>query len=147
MEWIRIVLVVALIGRAIYTDLKKGIIENRILGIGLLLGLICAYVEGGTGLLFRSIGMTFLMLAGLWFLFVLKGLGGGDIKLLCVLATFYPEHIVMVVVVSFVAGAGIGLLRMLFRLLQKQQAYRKGETIHFSVAVGIGMAYLLMFGG
>lgn len=147
MEWIRMILVMVLIGRAIYTDVRKGMIENRILEIGLVLGLVCAYVEGGVETLFQSIGMTILLLAGLWFLFVLRGLGGGDIKLLCVLAAFYPNQIVTVVVASFVAGVGIGLIQMLIRLLRGKQVYIRGETIHFSVAIGMGMAYFLMFGG
>ena len=147
MEWIKILFVVLLLGRAIYTDVKKGIIENRWIVVSFALGLACAYMESGTKGLLQSIGMALILLAVLFFLFLLKGLGGGDIKLLAVLATFYPDKIWLLLITSFVVGAVIGIIRMLTRIFRRMQVYVKGETIHFSIAIAVGTFYVLTVGG
>jgi len=137
MEWLRIVLVLMILTRAIYTDIKKGIIENRCMVYGLIsAGLYTALYKGGTGLL-QSIKMSVVMLVVLFALFVLKGLGAGDIKLFCVLAAFYQRDAIGIVVVSFLVAAGLAIVKMLIRIVRGEQFYLKGETMNFSIPIGI----------
>lgn len=147
MGWIKILFVGLLLGRAIYTDVKKGIVENKWMVVSFIMGLTFACMDSGTKGLLHSIGMALILLAILLFLFLLKGLGGGDIKLLAVLATFYPDGIWLLVIASFVAGAMMGIIRMVIRLFRGVQAYVKGETIHFSIAIALGTFYMLAVGG
>ena len=140
LEWLRIVFVMSVLTRAIYTDVKKGIIENRCIMSGLLLaGGYAVLHNGGKGFL-ESISMAMVMLVVLFVLFVLKGLGAGDIKLFCVLAAFYPKSAMGIVVVSFLVAAGMSIVRMLPRFLKREPVYLKGETINFSIPIGIATA-------
>lgn len=137
MEWLRIVFVLTLLTRAIYTDVKKGIIENRCIVCGLLLaGIYSVMHKGGTGLV-ESVKMSIIMLVALFVLFILKGLGAGDIKLFCVLAAFYPRDAIGIVVVSFIVAAGLAIGKMLIRAIQRKQMYLHGETMNFSIPIGI----------
>lgn len=107
--WIKMGLVSALFMRAIYTDLKNQKIENKLIGIGLVMGLGCSYISGGKWGLMESIKMVCIIIIALFFLFVIKGLGAGDIKLLGVISAFFPGEIVTIIVLAFFAGAVFAL--------------------------------------
>lgn len=109
---IKLGIVAILLFRAVYTDVKRGQIENRLIVTGLVLGFICTIVTGGLSGLLDSVKMVCTITAALFFLFVIKGLGAGDIKLLAVLAAFFPKVIFSIVIASFFVGAGIALARM-----------------------------------
>lgn len=137
MEWLRIVLVLMILTRAIYTDVKKGIIENRYMFYGMLSAVIYSiFYKGGSGLL-ESLKMSVITLVALFALFVIKGIGAGDIKLFCVLAAFYPKDAMDIVLVSFLMAAGFAVSKMLVRVFRKQPIYLKGETMNFSIPIGL----------
>lgn len=137
MEWMRIVLVFAVLTRAIYTDMKEGKIENVCVLIGFVTAGAYSFLSGGGQAFLESMKVAIIILASLLFLFVLKGLGAGDIKLLCVLAAFYPEDAMGIVVISFIVAAGLIIGRMLVRAFQKKTVFISGETMNFSVPVGM----------
>lgn len=137
MEQWRIVLVLTILIWAIYTDIRKGIIENRCMVYGLLAGgLYTVLFKGGAGLL-EDMKMSIVMLIALFALFLLKGLGAGDIKLFCVLAAFYPRDAMGIVVISFIIAAGLAIGKMLIRAIQRKQIYLRGERMNFSIPIGI----------
>lgn len=140
MVFIKSVLVSVMLARAVYTDIREGRIENRLVGPGFLLGLTCAALENGMAGLWLSIKMVVIVIAVLFILFVIKGLGAGDIKLLSALAAFLPKDIACIVIAAFFAGAAISLGRMGFRLIKKLPVYKRGERLNFSVPIAAATA-------
>lgn len=138
MVFIKIGIAAILLFRASYTDLKEGRIENRLIAAGLTLGLICAGIEDGLPGLIGSIKMVCTITVALFFLFVIKALGAGDIKLFAVLASFFPEEIVSIIITSFFMGAAIAIGRMGVRAVRHLPVYRKKETLNFSIPITAG---------
>lgn len=144
MEWIRVVLVCLLLGRAIYTDVKKGIIENRNMLSGLIVACIWTYWNVGMSGLLKSVKMIVFTFVILFMVYIVKGVGAGDVKLLCVLSAFYPDCSVDIVVISFLVAAVISVGKMLVRWVQRKAVLISGETILFSIPVGIGTGIVLL---
>lgn len=136
-EWFKWGIVSVVLIRAVYTDIKKGKIENRLMAAGLITALLCAYIEGDLQRLGQSIKMAAVVTAMLLLFFVIKGLGAGDIKLLAVLAAFFPQDIMRIVVAAFFVAAGIAVGRMLIRACKRKPVYKKRETLHFSIPIAI----------
>ena len=130
--------------RAVYTDMKTGTIENRLTGAGLAAGLLMNLMEGGGQGFWESLRASALMLASLFILFLLRGLGAGDIKLLAAVTAFFPRMAVRLAVASFLAGAVLAAGKMLYRRLRKGRLYVRGETVHFSVAIAAGTLFACM---
>lgn len=147
MVWIKMGIITAVLFRAVYTDVRERRIENQLVVTGLVSGFICAIMDGGLPALLNSMKMMCTITVALFFLFVIKGLGAGDIKLFAVLATFFPDNIVSIVIASFFTGAGIALGRMLIRAVRHLPVYRRKETMNFSIpiAAGTGIVSLLQF--
>lgn len=137
-KWFETGLVAVLLMRAVYTDLKTEKIENRLIGFGLISGFVCAYIRGGPSQFLTSAKMMCIIIFVLFFLFAIKGLGAGDIKLLGVLALFFPEDIVSIIAASFFIGAGIAGGRMIIRAWKKIKVYKKKETLNFSIPIALG---------
>lgn len=147
MEWIRVVLVLLLLTRVIYTDMKSGIIENRSVWTGLMTGSIWTLCNDGMYGLLESIRMVLIILAVLWVLFLIRGLGAGDIKLLCVLAAFYPDGVVEISIIAFLVAAGLVFARILIRWVRKLPVYMRGEVINFSLPIGIATIIIMLQAG
>ncbi|MDO5154355.1 MAG: prepilin peptidase [Eubacteriales bacterium] len=130
--------------RAIYTDFKEGKIENRWMIFGIITGLVFANIRDGPEGVWLSTKMMVITFFVLFILFVLKGLGAGDIKLFCVLATFYPENILWVIVCSFLAGGLIALGKMLVRFVRGKTMYIRQEKMNFSVPILIGSLIVIL---
>lgn len=143
MEWVRLILVLTLLGRAIYTDIKQDLIENRCIVTGLLAGMVYVAVDRGVSGVIESVKMAGIILGVLFFLFLIKGLGAGDIKLLCVLAMFYPKDIFRIVMAAFCAAAGMAVGKMVWRKVRKLPVYVKGETMNFSIPIGCGTLFVM----
>lgn len=76
------------LGLAVYFDLKSRLVPNIIPGIGTLVGLIIAYYSFGfPDILFSISGVIFATLFG-YLLWYLNLIGGGDHKLLIMVAAF-----------------------------------------------------------
>lgn len=134
-----------LLCRAVYTDISNKKIENRLIICGLVCGIFLAAIRDGPKGIWCSVKMVGIVFGALIILFVIKGLGAGDIKLFCMLAAFFPSDILKIVVVSFFAGGGIAIVRILWRVMRKQTLYVRHETMNFSVPVMIGTG--LVIGG
>lgn len=136
--WIKMGLVSVLFMRAIYTDIKRQKIENQLIGIGLVAALVCSCISGGQEGLIESMKMVFIVVIALFFLFVIKGLGAGDIKLLGVMSAFFPEEIITIIVFAFFSGAVYALGRMVIRAFLKQPVYQHREMLNFSIPIAMG---------
>ncbi|MDE6761876.1 MAG: A24 family peptidase [Lachnospiraceae bacterium] len=146
MNGIKLAAVGLLLSGAVYTDIKKGKIKNGHIMTGLIAGLLCAYGIGGMGEVWLGIKTAAVLFPALFFLYVIKGLGAGDGKLLLVLAVFYPERIPSIVVLSFFTGAVLAVGRMSIRWIRKYPFYIKKETLHFSIPVAISTLLIMGLG-
>lgn len=144
MEWIRVVVICLLLGRSIYTDVKKGIIENRNMLSGLIAACIWSYWNAGMSGLLKSVAMIIFTFVILFVVYLVRGIGAGDVKLLCVLSAFYPDCSIDILVISFLLAAVISVGKLLVRRIQGKAVLFSGETILFSIPVGIGTGIVLL---
>ena len=121
--------------RAVYTDIRTGKIENRMLIISAISGLVLNYYTGGARLVLMGVKMAVVMTGVLFVLFILRGLGAGDIKLLSVVGLYLPEQVVRITVAAFIIAGLLSVMRILLRAVKKEQMLVYGETIHFSVPI------------
>lgn len=133
-----------ILARAVYTDMKTGTIENRLTGAGFAAGLLMNLMEGGGQGFWESFRASALMLVSLFLLFLLRGLGAGDIKLMVAVTAFFPHAAVRLATASFLAGAVLAVGKMFYRRLRKGRLYVRGETIHFSIAIALGTLFACM---
>lgn len=138
---IKIMVVILLLTIAVFTDLKRNKIDNRLILIGYGLAFLFSYREGGWSFCIDSLKYAVLIVVLLIGLFVLKGIGGGDIKLLSLIAAFFPKIAISVMLTSFLAGGIIIFCFMLYRGIRGKMIYKRGEIIHFSIP--IAMAFLI----
>ena len=137
MLMVKTILLFPLLYRVIDTDVKEDKIENPVILCGFFSAFLTAYLEKGfSGVLTSGLAAGMLLLFFLP-LFVFKGLGVGDIKLLSVIAAFFPKERFVIVVLSFFTGAIIVMLRMIYRIIRKEPIYIKKETMHFSIPIVI----------
>ena len=136
---VKLIMVLIVLARAVYTDLATGKIENKLLLASVIPGIALDYYMGGVSLVFMGLKMAVIMIGALFILFILKGLGAGDIKLLSVIGIFLPEQVVSITVAAFIIAGVLSVLRMLLRAVKKEQVFVKGETMHFSLSILFGV--------
>jgi prepilin peptidase CpaA len=118
-------------------------------------GFVWGAVQDGfrAGLL-KSLPGVVIPIVILYFLFIIKALGAGDIKLFAVVGSYIGKPVITIIFYSFLAGGVISLIYLLMGIILSV-TYRKnlsGETgrnaglmkhrIHFSLAI---MAGVLMY--
>ncbi|MCR5701183.1 MAG: prepilin peptidase [Lachnospiraceae bacterium] len=128
--------------RAVYTDRKRGKIENKLLLYAYISGIIINVCSGDISLITDGFKMSLVFFLLLFPLYLIKGLGAGDIKLLCVLAMFFPRMIINVTIASFVIGAAYIIVVFLARAFTGKKIIQKGETIHFSIPIMVGFCVI-----
>lgn len=144
MKWIGYLIVTVLLARAVYTDIKNGKIENKVILAGMVSGALLAYVNEGMKGVLNSLKTAGIILAVLFIFFIIKGLGAGDIKLFCVLAIFFPKEAAVIVMASFFIGGIFAVGKMLIRWLRKENAYLRRETMNFSIPIAIGTGVVMV---
>lgn len=113
---IRHIELAALVLLALINDIKSHKIKNLIVFPFMIAGLITNYFESGLNGLIDSLIGTFVPLAALMILYVLRMLGAGDIKLLGAIgAVMGLEFVVFAAFYSFLAGGAIAVLLMIYR--------------------------------
>lgn len=148
-------------------DIRSSKISNRLILGGLVTGLLIQVMECGV----RGIGVFFINVSIpvilFYLLFLMRVLGAGDIKLFSVIGGIWNlKMLFMVIIVSFLAAAGISFCKMLYhrnfisRLsvfgtyvrqtvfcgrLQKYPMESEGKQhiIHFSITILIGFIMAL----
>lgn len=127
---------------AVYTDMTKTIISNRLIIVGFLVGLVFRiFGEGRTGILVYIVNISIPVIL-LFLLFFVRALGAGDIKLFSMIGAFLPtEQLLQVMMMAFIAGAGMGLVKLGYKYLFSGSIHGKLTQIHFSPAILI--AYLI----
>lgn len=96
------------------TDLKTGRIPNRLIVIGYAIGFtIRAYLQGVSGLV-EGIFLAMIPIALLAPVFIIRGIGAGDLKILSVAAVFMDRSKVTgLIAISFLIGAVISAVKII----------------------------------
>ena len=127
---------------AVYTDMTKTIISNRLIVVGLILGLLFRiFGEGKADILIYIVNISIPVIL-LYLLFYLRALGAGDIKLFSMIGAFITtKQLLEVMSMAFVIGGIIGAVKLVY--IRFFSGYVSGQLtqIHFSPAVLI--AYLI----
>ena len=141
---IQIILIIAVHLRAVYTDLKENIIENRVLLAAYVTGIFVNLITGRQEALLQGLKMSFLVTAVLFLLFLIKGIGGGDVKLLGVTGLYLPAQIIKIAVLSFPIAAAIAVGRMVVRKIKGQRVLVVGDKLHFSLPIMLSTLCVLV---
>ncbi len=130
--------------RVMFTDVKDGVIENKVVMTSFFVFLGYTGIANGTqGLIYagKMCAITFVVL---FVFYLIKAIGAGDVKMLSVLGILLPEAIWSIVTGALVVTAGYGVIRMLKRGICHEKIYVKGETVPFSIPVGVITAGVLL---
>lgn len=95
----------------------------------------------GLAVCLGGIAVPFVML---YIPYMVKGLGAGDVKLICVIGGFLgPLYAFRFVLLVLFCGAVIGGIKIAFETLVSRHKYVVGKT-YFRFTVPIGFAFMLM---
>lgn len=151
---------------AVIMDFSTGKVSNYLIVVGLIAGFILQILFGGKAQIIYSLAGAIVPILVLIIVFIIGGIGAGDIKLFSVIGVFIgAKGVFTCIVVSFIIGAVISLGKIIFsRNLylyfnnlvnyvsltyqsQKIQLYKrdKNNTIHFTLPILISV--LLYMGG
>jgi prepilin peptidase CpaA len=141
---------------AVILDFTTGKVSNKLILIGLLFSFIFAVILGeNNGLIYYLLGVI-TPIVTLLLLFIIGGIGAGDVKLFAVIGGFIGyQGAFRCIIVAFVIGAVISLGKILiykrltqsfrniiqyvFRVYQTQQiqVYERenSNTIHFTLPI------------
>ncbi len=122
-----------LVSGSAITDLCRQKIFNKWLLLGVLGGIATAFIDVSPEPLFMKLIRAAVMLIAMLPVYKLGGLGAGDIKLFMVIALFLSsEELLSAVVLSFVIGAIIGIIKIVL-----EKSFR--QTIHFALPILISV--------
>lgn len=141
--YLKCAVIFLLLIRTVYTDIRKDRIENKALAFSIICGFGIMLLFGETKDLLQGIEMAVVVTLVLFLLFLLKGLGAGDIKLLAVIALYFPKSGIPITGISFIVAGIIALGRMVLRKIRKKEVIIRGETLHFSVPIAIAVMFVL----
>lgn len=126
-------------------DLYWGRISNQLIILGFITGLFYQFMKQGvsTGIIAVLAGAGIGMIL-LYPLFLVRGIGAGDVKLFMVAGCFLdPKNLIFSMAAAFLIGALMGLTKLIFYYFMKRK--HRPETIHFSIPILFGT--LLIIGG
>lgn len=99
---------------AVFHDLKSYKIKNYIIIIGITTGLSFNFIEVGFQGMYYYLFAIILPVIVLFPLFLIKGLGAGDIKLFSVVGSFLGiSHCFKVIIFSFLVGGFLSLIYLI----------------------------------
>ncbi len=146
-------------------DVFTGKVSNKIILTGVLSGITLNCIESGEkGVVLAILGMI-VPVAILFWLFLIKGLGAGDIKLFAVMGSFLGAKLILIlIVISLCIGAVLGITKMvanghIFTCVRSALYYvtdsireqtlspcirTKTNTIHFTIPILI--SFLIYMG-
>lgn len=122
--------------------MKKTIISNRLIIVGLILGLFFRiFGEEKTGILVYIVNISIPVIL-LYLLFRMHALGAGDIKLFSMIGAFITtEQLLQIMVMAFVIGAVMGFLKLLY--IRLFSGYVPGKLTQMNFSPAILVAYLI----
>lgn len=121
MRWLMMILISILI-IAVISDFQSYKIPNLVILTGLVLGIFYRMEQDGVIGIINAFVCMILIFLFLFPFFLIHGIGAGDVKLFCVMASFLSmKHTMICFVYSFVLAAILSVFKM---LQQKTLRYR-----------------------
>lgn len=148
---------------AVILDFATGKISNKLILTGFLLSFIFTIVVNKHSIIYYLLG-TLIPILVLLFIFVIGGIGAGDVKLFAVIGGFIGyQGVLKCIITSFIVGAIIAVFKLLiqrnliqtlhnislfiFRISQSKQIQtierEKSNTIHFTLPILFGVLYYI----
>ncbi len=115
-----IILIMLLIAATVY-DCTTDKIPNQLVLIGMILGMINSVVTLQIKGILLSIGSVVAVVLGLFLLFVIKGLGAGDIKLLAMTSAFLHKEVITIIILSFLFGGVLSIIKLIKKTVSNSQ--------------------------
>ena len=139
---VKYLMLLAFILVAVCTDMTQTRISNRLIVVGLFVGLVLRiFEEGWTGIFVYIVNISIPVIL-LFPLFCLRALGAGDIKLFSMVGAFITrEQLLEVVWMAFLIAAICGVIKILHHYVIERRYRGMFTKIHFSPFIAI--AYLI----
>ena len=144
-----------IVGSALVYDLYFKKIPNYLLLTGYAGIAPFMYVRYGTGGLIDAVAAVFLSFAVLAVIYMVGGLGAGDVKLMCMLAGYLRlENAVKYILLVIFIGAFAGIIKMLSNYSvricdgkSRLQMKKRRTVIRFSIPITVGYMVVLFSKG
>lgn len=150
-----------LLGGAVWTDLRARKVRNQLIVAGFVSALaLILILRGWAGLIDSGLSLM-TATAAILPLYILRVLGGGDVKLFIVVSMLFTwEQVLLALMTSFIWGALLGIFQVMMKGQGKQLAHNmlalaqrhklSAESTHqipYTVALFFGFATSLYWGG
>ncbi|MBQ9278849.1 MAG: prepilin peptidase [Lachnospiraceae bacterium] len=120
-------------------DLRTFKIPNRLCIVGVVSGMLFNLLFYGLNGLKMSLFGAMIPIVMLYFLFLLKVVGAGDIKLLAGIGAFVSKKIILIIIATFVIASIYSLFCVIFKLFRlmrdKLKTHYSFSRMHLSVSV------------
>ena len=131
-----IAVLLTLLTGAVATDLAKRKIYNCWVLPGLLAGFLTAFLSGGTARTREALLSMFFAFAVLFPVYLIGGIGAGDVKLFAACATCLTlRETAQCITISFLVGGAASLILLLMHR-------KRGQTIRFAVPILVSVLFI-----
>lgn len=144
---ISVVIALVLVIVAAVQDLKAFRIPNRLIMAGIVAGVFMIVIRVVTGGHIGSYILgTLAGLAGMIFLYIIRAVGAGDVKLFAVLGLLTGlEFVAQLMAVSLITGLFTGIVELCLKKTREVSMGSSGIRTHgFHYAVGILIGYVVV---
>ena len=142
---ISVIIALVLVIVAAVHDLREFRIPNRLIVAGIVVGVSVIVIRAFTG---EYIGNYILgTLAGMIFLYIIRAVGAGDVKLLAVIGMLTGlEFVLQLMAVSLITGLFTGIVELFLKKTREVSMGSNGIKAHgFHYAVGVLAGYVVVF--
>ena len=135
---ISVIIALVLVIVAAVHDLREFRIPNRLIVAGIVVGVSVIVIRAFTGeYIGNYILGTLAGLAGMTFLYIIRAVGAGDVKLL--------EFVLQLMVVSLITGIFTGIVELFLKKTREVSMGSRGIKAHgFHYAVGVLTGYVVV---
>lgn len=144
---ISVIIALVLVIVAAVHDLREFRIPNRLIVAGIVVGVSVIVIRAFTGeYIGNYILGTLAGLAGMTFLYMIRAVGAGDVKLLAVIGMLTGlEFVLQLMVVSLITGLFTGIVELFLKRTREVNMGSSGIKSHgFHYAVGVLTGYVVV---
>lgn len=144
---ISVIIALVLVIVAAVHDLREFRIPNRLIVAGIVAGLSVIVIRAFTGeYIGNYILGTLAGLAGMIFLYIIRAVGAGDVKLLAVIGMLTGlDFVLQLMAVSLITGLFTGIVELFLKKTREVSMGSNGIKAHgFHYAVGVLAGYVVV---
>lgn len=144
---ISVIIALVLVIVAAVHDLREFRIPNRLIVAGIVVGMSVIVIRAFTGeYIGNYILGTLAGLAGMTFLYIIRAVGAGDVKLLAVIGMLTGlEFVLQLMAVSLITGLFTGIVELFLKKTREVSMVSNGIKAHgFHYAVGVLAGYVVV---